>query len=306
MKAFHAQTMSIKVTRLPDAERRPRHIAIGTFDGVHVGHRQVIDRADTVLTFEPHPRERAPPGGGPQADHAVRDQARRDRGPGRRGARRDPVRRRVLQHPGRGLLQPASWSRRSGARAGLGGGELPLRRQGEGRPGDARRARRVRVPRRAAGRGRGRDRLLEPDPVAGRGGRGRGRRPGASERRSCSRGRSSRATAGVARSASRPPTWCPPTTWSAPGTGCTPRSPTASRQRSTSACGPPSRPGAACSSRPILIDYEGDLYGQTLRVAFIGRLRGERRFPGVEELIAQMHRDVEAARELCASFTPPR
>ena len=47
--------MSIKVTRLPEAERRARHIAIGTFDGVHVGHRQVIDRADTVLTFEPHP-----------------------------------------------------------------------------------------------------------------------------------------------------------------------------------------------------------------------------------------------------------
>ncbi len=30
-------------------------MAIGTFDGVHVGHRQVIDGADTVLTFEPHP-----------------------------------------------------------------------------------------------------------------------------------------------------------------------------------------------------------------------------------------------------------
>ena len=54
-----------------------------------------------------------------------------------------------------------------------------------------------------------------------------------------------------------------------------------------------------------LIDYEGDLYGQTLRVAFIGRLRGERRFPNVEDLVAQMHRDVDAARELCASFTPP-
>jgi len=47
--------MSIKVTQLPDAERRSRHVAIGVFDGVHVGHRQVIDRADTVLTFEPHP-----------------------------------------------------------------------------------------------------------------------------------------------------------------------------------------------------------------------------------------------------------
>jgi riboflavin kinase/FMN adenylyltransferase len=55
-----------------------------------------------------------------------------------------------------------------------------------------------------------------------------------------------------------------------------------------------------------LIDFEGDLYGRTLRIAFVSRLRGERRFPGVEELIAQMHRDVEEARRLCASFTPPR
>ena len=47
--------MSIAVTPLQEAERRPREIAIGTFDGVHVGHRQVIKGADTVLTFEPHP-----------------------------------------------------------------------------------------------------------------------------------------------------------------------------------------------------------------------------------------------------------
>ena len=45
--------MSITVTKLPDAEPRPRHVAIGTFDGVHVGHQAVIDDADTVLTFDP-------------------------------------------------------------------------------------------------------------------------------------------------------------------------------------------------------------------------------------------------------------
>src|SRR5215216_7474370 len=47
--------MSITVTSLPDAEPRPRHVAMGFFDGVHVGHRQVIEGADTVLTFDPHP-----------------------------------------------------------------------------------------------------------------------------------------------------------------------------------------------------------------------------------------------------------
>src|SRR5919109_4136134 len=49
--------MAITVTQLPDAERRKRHVAIGTFDGVHLGHRAVIDDADTVLTFDPHPLE---------------------------------------------------------------------------------------------------------------------------------------------------------------------------------------------------------------------------------------------------------
>jgi riboflavin kinase/FMN adenylyltransferase len=45
----------VKVTRLPDVERRPRRVAVGTFDGVHLGHRRVIDGSDTVLTFDPHP-----------------------------------------------------------------------------------------------------------------------------------------------------------------------------------------------------------------------------------------------------------
>jgi riboflavin kinase/FMN adenylyltransferase len=64
--------------------------------------------------------------------------------------------------------------------------------------------------------------------------------------------------------------------------------------------------GRGLLAEAYLIDFEGDLYGQVLRIAFIARLRGERRFPAVGDLIAQMHRDVEAARDLCASFTPPR
>ncbi|HEX5592428.1 MAG TPA: bifunctional riboflavin kinase/FAD synthetase, partial [Solirubrobacterales bacterium] len=47
----------MKVTSLPDAEPRPRNVAIGTFDGVHLGHQAVIEGADTVLTFDPHPLE---------------------------------------------------------------------------------------------------------------------------------------------------------------------------------------------------------------------------------------------------------
>ena len=45
-----------------ELERRPRAVAIGTFDGVHLGHRAVIRAAveagptPTVVTFHPHPR----------------------------------------------------------------------------------------------------------------------------------------------------------------------------------------------------------------------------------------------------------
>ena len=46
----------VKVTPLPEVEHgRSRSIAVGTFDGVHLGHREVIRGADSVLTFDPHP-----------------------------------------------------------------------------------------------------------------------------------------------------------------------------------------------------------------------------------------------------------
>jgi riboflavin kinase / FMN adenylyltransferase len=45
----------MRITLLQDAEPRPRRVAVGAFDGVHLGHRAVIEGSDTVLTFEPHP-----------------------------------------------------------------------------------------------------------------------------------------------------------------------------------------------------------------------------------------------------------
>jgi riboflavin kinase/FMN adenylyltransferase len=56
----------MKLTYLPDVEPRPRRVAIGTFDGVHLGHREVIGGADTVVTFDPHPQAVVAPGTEPK------------------------------------------------------------------------------------------------------------------------------------------------------------------------------------------------------------------------------------------------
>jgi riboflavin kinase / FMN adenylyltransferase len=48
-----------------------------------------------------------------------------------------------------------------------------------------------------------------------------------------------------------------------------------------------------------LIGFDGDLYGETLRIAFLERMRGEKRFESVGELVDQMRRDIEQARQIC-------
>ncbi|MDP2726408.1 MAG: bifunctional riboflavin kinase/FAD synthetase [Dehalococcoidia bacterium] len=45
-----------------------------------------------------------------------------------------------------------------------------------------------------------------------------------------------------------------------------------------------------------LLDFEGDVYGQTMRIELLRRLREEKRFATVEELVSQMTHDVEQAR----------
>jgi riboflavin kinase/FMN adenylyltransferase len=47
-----------------------------------------------------------------------------------------------------------------------------------------------------------------------------------------------------------------------------------------------------------LFDFDGDVYGRRIEVTFVDRLRGERKFPGVPELIDQIRRDIAAARRV--------
>ena len=45
-----------------------------------------------------------------------------------------------------------------------------------------------------------------------------------------------------------------------------------------------------------LLDFQGDLYNKEIKVYFTNRLREERRFASVDELIAQIQRDVSRVR----------
>lgn len=52
-----------------------------------------------------------------------------------------------------------------------------------------------------------------------------------------------------------------------------------------------------------LLDFHGDLYGETLRLYFVERLRDERRFTSPEDLQAAVRADIERARALLAGHT---
>jgi riboflavin kinase/FMN adenylyltransferase len=60
-----------------------------------------------------------------------------------------------------------------------------------------------------------------------------------------------------------------------------------------------SRPTFGAGERMIevnLLDHRADLYGKTMAVAFIERLRGDHTFPSAEDLAAQIARDVDRAK----------
>jgi riboflavin kinase/FMN adenylyltransferase len=293
--------MSIKVTKLPDAERRPRDVAIGTFDGVHVGHRQVIDRADTVLTFEPHPLRVLHPEATPKL--IMPFDIKRDVIEGLRVSElvvipfdRDFSTIGAEEFCSRILVETLGAEKvsvgenfRFGARAKGDPEMLAARPEFEERvvplvevDGEIVSSTRIRSlvasgEIDAANRCLGAPFLLEGPVVRGD---GRGRKLGFP-------------TANIV----------PSDDLVTPGHGVYAAFADGRPAAVNVGVRPTFETGRGLLVEAYLIDFDGDLYDRTLRIAFIGRLRGERRFPGTEDLIAQMHRDVEEARELCASFT---
>lgn len=62
--------------------------------------------------------------------------------------------------------------------------------------------------------------------------------------------------------------------------------------------------GAGRSLEVHLLDEDEDLYGVRLRVGFVARVRGETKFSGIDELVAQIARDKDLARHQLLSIDP--
>ena len=296
--------MSIRVTSLPDAEPRPRRVAIGTFDGVHVGHRAVIEGEDTVLTFEPHPLEVLHPEAMPKL--IMPFALKRDviDGLGVDELVVIPFDRDFSQIEADGFIEHVLLEKlqatnvsvgenfRFGAKAKGDPELLAARGEFETRvvplvevDGETVSSTRIRgllaageVD--AALRCLGAPYMVEGTVVTGD---QRGRELGFP-------------TANIV----------PDDRLVIPGHGVYAAFANGKPAAVNVGVRPTFETGRGVLIETYIIDHDEDLYGHNLRVAFIERLRGEKRFASVEELVAQMRLDVEEASRVCASFRAPR
>ena len=296
--------MAIEVTPLSAAKQRPRKIAIGTFDGVHVGHRKVIEGSDTLLTFEPHPLRVIHPEAAPKL--IMPFEIKRDviDGLGVDELVVIPFDRDFSSIAAEDFCSQILVERLAAERVSVGenfrfgakakGDPEMLRSRGEFETrvvplievdGEAVSSTRIRAQI-AAGDVEGAMRclgapfLLEGAVVSG-------------DRRGRTLGFP---TANLV----------PDEEYAYPGHGVYAAFANGMPAAVNVGVRPTFETGRGVLIETYVIDEDIDLYGKQLRVAFIARLRGEKRFATVEELIAQMHRDVDRARELCDAFEPPR
>jgi riboflavin kinase/FMN adenylyltransferase len=295
--------MSIEVTSLPDAQPRPRHVAIGTFDGVHLGHQAVIDDADTVLTFDPHPLEVLHPAALPKL--IMPFSVKRDviDGLGVQELVVIPFDREFAQRSAEDFIEHVLIERlgatkvsvgenfRFGAKAKGDPAMLAAREEFETRvvplvevDGETVSSTRIRALVAAGDMEGARHCLGAPFMVEGEVVKGdqRGRELGF-------------------------PTanFVPDDRLAYPGHGVYAAFADGVPAAANVGVRPTFETGRGVLIETYLIDREEDLYGRTLRVAFVKRLRGEKRFSSADDLVVQMRQDVDDAKRVCASFQRP-
>jgi len=287
----------MRVTMLSEVRERPRRVAVGEFDGVHLGHREVIRGNDTVLTFEPHPLQVIRPEAAPKLLTSLEAKAELIAALG--------VEELVVIPFDQGFAQgtPAEFVDHVlveclGATRVSVGENFRFGHKAAGDPAmlaaDGRFETRV-VP------------LVEADGEIVSSSHIRGLvLAGEVELAARFLGAPFQLRGPVVEGDRRGRTLGFPTANIVPNEALVCPGHGVYAARTLQACAAVSigvRPtfgtGRALLVEAFLLDWDGDLYDQELRIDFIARLRGERRFDSPEALIEQMRLDVERTRELC-------
>ena len=271
----------MKVTRLPDVEPRPRRVAVGTFDGVHLGHREVIRGSDAVLTFDPHPLSVIAPAAAPRLLTTLERKAELVAGLGVDELVVVPFDEEFASRSAERFVDEVLVGALGATRVSVGENF----RFGHGAKGDPEMLQAdARFETRVAP-------LLEVDGEVVSSSHIRGLvLGGAVEYADQLLGAPFTVTSEVVHG-------------DKPGHGvyaC--RATTADGRTYPAATNVGVRPmfetGRGELIEAFLLDYSGDLYGTDLRVEFLKRLRGEKRFDSLDALIEQMGHDVDEAREI--------
>ena len=293
----------MKVTRLPDAEPRPRRVALGTFDGVHRGHREVIRGADTVLTFDPHPLSVIAPPRAPLLLTTLERKAELVAGLGVQELVVVPFDAAFAALTADEFVERVLVDRLRTTHVTVGENF----RFGHGAEGDAARLQ-------ADGRFETRVApLLEVDGEVVSSSHIRGLvLGGAVEYADELLGAPFTLTREVVHGDKRGRELGFPTANLLPADGYVTPGHGVYACRATTAAGDTYAAATNVGVRPMfvtgrgelieafLLDFDADIYGQPLRLEFLKRLRGEKRFASVEALIEQMGRDVETARDIAS------
>jgi riboflavin kinase/FMN adenylyltransferase len=288
----------MKVTQLSDVEpgSGPRDVAIGTFDGVHLGHREVIRGADTVLTFDPHPLAVIHPEATPKliSPFPVKRDLIASLGVGEMVI--IPFDRGFSEQSAEEFVQDVLIDRLGAARVSVGENF----RFGKGARGTAEFLRshdefetsvvslvevagetvsssHIRGLIAAGDVGQAAEFLGEPFLFEGEvvTGDRRGRELGVP-------------TANLV----------PDDAYVAPGHGVYAAAANGYPTAVNVGVRPTFESGRGLLVEAHLIGFEGDLYGQQLRIAFLERMRGEKHFDSVDELVEQMQRDLVEAQKI--------
>lgn len=66
----------------------------------------------------------------------------------------------------------------------------------------------------------------------------------------------------------------------------------------------PTFSGDAITVEAHLLDFNRDIYGELLELRFVERLRAEKKFAGLDDLVAQIHQDISASRQVLRADSP--